>query len=180
MREILIISILAEHLSVIDIYTFGRLIWVGAQELLSNKMEEAQYGTDSERYLGSGILKLSRVPRYPYADKSCHLSPRCQKEQAELEKEFKHNICRPWLKHRHLPAEISHATWIGRTVVGQRNLGGIEYPCIELGDQATICVSGNIALLEIARSADAQVLVQMFDELEPQERWWVFDFFCDG
>jgi hypothetical protein len=143
-------------------------------------MDSVGYGTDHERYLGSGIVHLSQIERHPHPDPFYHLSPQCRKDRTRLEQQFRHEVCKPWLKEYRLEAQISDSTWNHRTITDWREFDECEFPCLEFKQGAKLCITGGLALLEIARSSGAWGLAQMFDPLEPQQRWWVLDFFRDG
>jgi hypothetical protein len=144
------------------------------------RMDLPRYGTDYERYLGSGIVQLSQIKQNPHPDPFYHLSPQCRKDRRRLEQQFRHEACKPWLKEYHLEAQISELVWEQRMITGQRELEGCEFPCLEFDEDAKIYITGGMALLETARSSRAWGLTQTFDRLEPQQRWWVLDFFRDG
>lgn len=143
-------------------------------------MEDTGFGTDHERYLGSGIVQLSQIARYPHPDTFYHLSPECRNAQKKLEQQYRHEVCKPWLNEKHLRAEISRSVWESRTETGWRRLETKEFPCLRFRKEATICITRGIALLEIAWSSTAWGIAQTFGSLEPQDRWWVVDFFHDG
>ncbi|KAF1952094.1 hypothetical protein CC80DRAFT_552846 [Byssothecium circinans] len=119
-------------------------------------MDYPEFGTDHERYPGSGI-----------------------KDRRELEQRFRHEVCKPWLKEYHLQAEVSSLVWANIETEGWKTIGGYKFPCFILDGNARICITGGIALLEIARSSEAWGLVQTFGLLGPQRRWLVVDFFRD-
>ncbi|KAK7178096.1 hypothetical protein PSPO01_15853 [Paraphaeosphaeria sporulosa] len=77
-------------------------------------MNETRYGTDSERYFKSGIVQLSQLKQYPHPDPYFHLSPRCRKDQKQLEQRFRHEVCKPWLKENRLKA-VSRSGWENAT-----------------------------------------------------------------
>ena len=143
-------------------------------------MDYPEYGTDHERYLGSGIVQLSQIKQNPHPDPYHHLSPQCRRDRRELEQRFRHEVCKPWLKEYHLHAEVSSFVWEDIETEGWKMLEENKFPCLKLREGARICITGGIALLETARSSRAWGLAQTFDPLEPQQRWWVVDFFRDG
>ncbi|KAL5370677.1 hypothetical protein DPSP01_014722 [Paraphaeosphaeria sporulosa] len=141
-------------------------------------MDETRYGTDSERYLKSGIVQLSQLKQHPHPDPYFHLSPRCRKDQKQLEQRFRHEVCKPWLKENRLKAEVSRSVWENATQRGSRWLDGTLFPCLEFEENAEIWITEGIAMLHIARSSSVWGLAETFDSLE--HRWWVLDFYCDG
>ncbi|KAF9728532.1 hypothetical protein PMIN01_13360 [Paraphaeosphaeria minitans] len=140
-------------------------------------MDETRYGTDSERYLKSGIVQLSQLKQHPHPDPYFHLSRRCREDQKQLEKLFRHEVCKPWLKENRLKAEVSRSVWENATQRGSRWLDGTLFPCLEFEENAEIYITEGIAMLHIARSSSVRGLAETFDSLE--HRWWVLDFYCD-
>lgn len=143
-------------------------------------MDLPRYGTDHERYLGSGIVQLSQIEQRPHPDPYYHLSSQCRKDRKRLEQQFRHEVCKPWLTEYHLEAQVSEPVWEHRMTTGQKELEGFVFPCLKFQEDARICITGGIALLDTARSSRAWGLAQAFDPLEPQQRWWVLDFFRDS
>jgi hypothetical protein len=143
-------------------------------------MDKTQYGTVHELFRGSGIVDLSQIDQYPHPDPFHHCTPEFKKERKRLEQQFRHEACKPWLGDNHLKAHISALDWEGKTITGWKTLGGYEYPCLRFDGGVKICIIERLALLEVARSSSAWGLAQVFGPLEPQQRWWVLDFFRDG
>lgn len=143
-------------------------------------MRAPEFGTDYERYLGSGIVQLSQLKRYPHPDPFYHLSSQCRKEQKQLNERFKHEICKPWLPENRLKAEISEVEWEKRMETGHKKLDGTIYPCFQFDSDTRISITEGISLLEIAWSSVAWGIQRTFDWQVPQQRWWVLDFLCDG
>ncbi|KAH8710277.1 hypothetical protein GQ44DRAFT_776643 [Phaeosphaeriaceae sp. PMI808] len=142
-------------------------------------MEYLKKGADHERYIQSGIVQLSQIKRHPHPDPFYHLSPQCRRDRGYLEQQFRHEACKPWLKEYHLEAEIPVSTWDSRTITGWKRFEETSFPCLEFTEGTTICITGGIALLETARESRAWGLTQTFGLLEPQQRWWIVDFFRD-
>jgi hypothetical protein len=143
-------------------------------------MNDTDYNTEHERYRGSGIIDLSQIDQYPHLDPFHHCSPEFRKERKRLEQQFRHEVCKPWLQEHHLKAQVSRLHWEDKTITGWKVLGGFKFPCFTFHHGAKIRIIERLALLEIARSSSAWGLAQVFDPLEPKQRWWVFDFFRDG
>jgi hypothetical protein len=143
-------------------------------------MDVTDYGTIHERFVGSGIVDLSQIDQHPHPDPYHHWSPEFIKEGKRLEQQFRHEACEPSLPEHHLKAQVSDLAWKDRTTTGYKVLEGRRYPCFKFNHGTEIRIIEGFALLEIARSSIAWGLEKVFGSLEPQHRWWVFDFFRDG
>jgi hypothetical protein len=137
-------------------------------------MSKSQFGTVHERYLGSGIMFLSQIEVT-----SPHESYLCQKEQREIENQFRRGACKPWLPEYRLKAEISQSQWGTRDVMEEKRFGRYDLPKLWFKD-AGIRIVESVARLEAARSSAAAELKKVFNLLETEERWWVVDFFEHG
>src|SRR5438045_3801995 len=102
-------------------------------------MDLPGYGTDHERYLGSGIVQLSQIEQNPHPDPFYHLSPQCRKDRRRLEQQFRHEVCEPWLKEYHLEAQVSEHVWEHRITIGLREFHGFEFPWLQFQGDAKIC-----------------------------------------
>lgn len=144
-------------------------------------MQGTRFGTVHERYLGSGIVQLSRLPQACYFDSNFHLSSQCRREKIQLEELFKRRACVPWLPAHRVRAETTEREWTNKTVESARRLDdGISYHCIHFREDTAITVTHGIAMLELIRSSEAAGVVRTFHPLELHQRWWVLDFFCIG
>jgi hypothetical protein len=143
-------------------------------------MNPTKYGTEHERFLGSGIVDLSQIDQYPHPDPFHHFTSEFRKERKRLEQQFRHEVSKPWLPEHHLKAQVSPLHWENKTITGWKVLEGYRYPCLMFNHGTKIHIIERLALLEIARASSVWGLAQVFDPLEPQQRWWVFDFFRDG
>ncbi|KAL5417046.1 hypothetical protein PMIN04_007920 [Paraphaeosphaeria minitans] len=140
-------------------------------------MGDTRYGTDSKRFIESGIVQLSQLKQHPHPDPYFHLAPQCRKDQKQLEQRFRHEVCKPWLKENRLKAEVSRSVWEKATERGSKRLDGRLFPCLEFEANAEIYITEGIDMLHIARSPSVWGLAEIFDSLE--NRWWVLDFYCD-
>jgi hypothetical protein len=145
-------------------------------------MEKPGYSTDHELCEGSGIVKLSQIERHPELDQY-HLLPESKRAQKFLEKHFRKEICKPWLKESRLKVEVSQSQWKDRVTIGSpQRLGESSFPSLRFKENSPVYVNikEGVDLLEVVRSSKAWGLTQRFDALEPKERWWVVDFFING
>ncbi|KAH8622857.1 hypothetical protein IG631_22606 [Alternaria alternata] len=139
-------------------------------------MSESQFGTDHERYLGSGIVFLSQIRETSPVD--CFLLKR---EQREMESQFQRGACMPWLPEFHLKAEILESQWKTREILIERRLGRYDLPELWFQDaDIRIVEKESVARYEAAKSSGDPKLRHMFRRLETEERWWVVDFFRHG
>jgi DNA-directed RNA polymerase subunit H (RpoH/RPB5) len=139
-------------------------------------MSEFRFGTDHERYLGSGIVFLSQIVETSPGD--CSL---CKREQREIESQFQRGACKPWLPEFHLKAEIPESQWETRDILEERRFERYDLPKLWFQDaDIRIVEKKSVARYEAAKSSGASELKEMFNLLETEERWWVVDFFKHG
>ncbi|KNG52838.1 hypothetical protein TW65_09338, partial [Stemphylium lycopersici] len=99
----------------------------------------------------------------------------CQQEQKKLEELFKRAKCEPWRNKYRLRADISRSTWENGDTGNLARHGPYDFPVFQFEEEVSI--TGNVALLEVARSDPALGLKQFCHNIKPGERWWVVDFF---
>jgi hypothetical protein len=143
-------------------------------------MYETGYNTIHEQYVGSGILKLSQLSENPYPDPYYRFDPHCVSELNRLKETFKHRTCKPWLPEHRLYAKVSIETWKSRkTVDSERLEDNIVYPWLLFEPDAAINIFRGIPFLMFARSTSDEQMWKTFATKDPDERWWVVDFFQD-
>jgi len=135
-------------------------------------MQSSRFGTDHERYIGSGIVTLSQLPNASDDDLIVH-----KQEIRDLKKQFGHGTYKPWLKESRLKAEISQCHWKSRRIAEYQRLGEHDFPRLQFTEDTRISIVESMALLEVLRSSQTLHPEQSFDRLEGQ---WVVDFFCKG
>lgn len=139
-------------------------------------MLESRFGTDHERYLGSGIVFLSQIVETSPDDYSL-----CKREQKEIESQFQRGACKLWLPEFHLKAEIPKSQWETRDILEEKRLECYDLPKLSFQDaDIRIVERESVARLEAVKSSGAKKLKKMFNLLETEERWWVVDFFKHG
>jgi len=139
-------------------------------------MSKPGFGTDHERYLGSGIVFLSQIRETSPDD--CSL---CKRQQKEIESQFQRGACKSWIPGFHLEAEILQSQWETREILEQIRLERYDLPKLWFQDaDIRIVEKESVARYEAAKSSSAPELRNMFRRLETEERWWVVDFFTHG
>ncbi|KAH8620995.1 hypothetical protein IG631_24353 [Alternaria alternata] len=132
-------------------------------------MPSTRFGTDHERYIGSGIVALSQLPRASEDDLIIHA-----KELKERKRRFRPGMCKPWQKENHLKAELSHRHWKNRHIGKSQRLDGHDFPELQFREDADIRIIENMALLQVVRSSKASRWEQ---RISNGGRQWVVDFF---
>jgi len=135
-------------------------------------MPSTRFATDHERYIGSGIVALSQLPRASEDDLIIHA-----KELKERKRRFRPGTCKPWQKENHLKAELSHRHWKNRHIGKSQRLDGHDFPELQFREDADIRIIENMALLQVVRSSKASRWEQRICN---GKRQWVVDFFRKG
>jgi hypothetical protein len=135
-------------------------------------MRSTRFGTDPERYLGSGIIALSQLPEPSEDDLIIHA-----KELKELARRLEPRTWKPWQKKSHFKAEISRRYWKNRNIGKEQRLDGRDYPELRFGEDADIRMIESMAMLQAVRSSKASRWEQRINN---HERRWVVDVFCKG
>jgi hypothetical protein len=144
-------------------------------------MNAAGYNTIHERYVGSGIVKLSHLREHPHPDPFHHLDPDCINQQKQLKEAFRDRICEPWLPEHRLKAEMSVDALETCMIMDLKRLeDDIVYPCLQFASDANINIVEGIPFLMFARSLIDERMWRTFGTEDPDERWWVIDFFRDS